>query len=98
MLTVSDLATLAPNAPYWVAAVVAPVRDWAGAPGCRRGARFLIDPVECRPARDRFAAFDSRAECLRWVMAHRIAIEAHAPDAHVAAVRLDRWMLGMETT
>ena len=39
----SEIDSLDPTRPYWVPAVVAPHRDWAGAPGCRSGARFLID-------------------------------------------------------
>ena len=39
----SDVESLDATRVYWVPAVRAPTRDWAGAPGCRLGARFLID-------------------------------------------------------
>jgi hypothetical protein len=97
MRIVSNLASLEPSAVYWVAAVVAPVRDWAGAPGCRRGARFLIDPVDLRAGHSRVGAFVTRAACLRWIMAHRAEIEEHAPSAPIAAVLLDQWLLGLDT-
>lgn len=97
MQIVFDLAVLNPGTAYWVAAVAAPVRNWAGAPGCRRGARFLID-ASFHPSHERFPAFESRAECLRWIMAHRLAISGHAPDAAITAARLDAWMLGLDAT
>jgi hypothetical protein len=39
----AEVDTLDAARTWWVPAVRAPRRDWAGAPGCRRGARFLID-------------------------------------------------------
>jgi hypothetical protein len=51
----ADIDTLDAALTWWVPAVRAPRRDWAGAPGCRRGARFLIDEQSCRPARDHFS-------------------------------------------
>jgi hypothetical protein len=95
MQIIVDLASLHPGRCYWVPAVSAPVRNWAGAPGCRRGARFLLDQAG-HPARRGFPAFESRAECLRWIMAHRLDISDHAPDAPVTAARLDAWMLGLD--
>ena len=88
---------LDPRRPYWVPAVVSPQRDWAGKPGCRRGARFLIGEHELKPATgaDDIAAFDTRADCLRWIMAHRIALARNMPGAPVVPVDLARWMLGL---
>ena len=86
---------LDPTRPHWVPAVVAPVRDWSGKPGCRRGARYLISARELRPATSDYPAFDSRAECLRWIMAHRAELERNAPGAPVKAVDLASWMLGL---
>lgn len=86
---------LDPTRPHWVPAVVAPTRDWRGMPGCRRGSRFLISERELRPAFSDFPAFDSRAECLRWIMAHRAELARNAPDTPVAPVDLARWMLGL---
>lgn len=80
---------------YWVPAVRAPIRDWPGMPGCRRGARFLIDELSLRPARDNYPLFESRAECLRWIMTHRIALVRTAPDAEVTPADLARWLLGL---
>lgn len=96
MQIVVDLARLRPATVYWVPAVAAPARDWPGAPGCRRGARFLIDGVTFRPALARFPAFETRAECLRWIMTHRREIAMGAPGAAVGAARLDAWMLGLD--
>jgi hypothetical protein len=86
---------LDPTRPHWVPAVVAPVRDWPGMPGCRRGSRFLIDGRSCRPARSDFPVFDTRAECLRWIMAHRAELNRNAPRADVVPVDLARWLLGL---
>ena len=86
---------LDPTRPHWVPSVVAPRRDWDGKPGCRRGGRFLIDERELRPGSDHFPTFDSRADCLRWIMAHRIQLARNAPDAAVVPVELARWMLGL---
>jgi hypothetical protein len=80
---------------HWVPAVVAPRRDWAGMPGCRRGARFLIGESDLRPSCKGFPAFDTRAECLRWIMAHRLELAHNAPDAVIVPVDLARWMLGL---
>ncbi len=98
MQIIFDLAVLQPYRCYWVPAVAAPIRDWAGAPGCRRGARFLIDATNFHPGHKHFPAFDSRAECLRWIMVHRLDISDHAPDAAITAARLDAWMLGLDGT
>jgi hypothetical protein len=97
MQIVSTLSALQPGTAYWVPAVVAPTRDWAGAPGCRRGARFLIDATSFRPGHESFPAFRARADCLRWIMAHRLAIAEQAPAAAVTAARLDAWILGMDS-
>jgi hypothetical protein len=96
MQIVSDLAVLRPGAAYWVPAVEAPMRDWAGAPGCRKGTRFLIVAGTLRPGHSAFPAFDTRADCLRWIMANQRAIAETAPGAHVHAARLDAWMLGVD--
>lgn len=86
---------LDPTRPHWVPAVVAPQRDWSGMPGCRRGARFLIGEADLRPARAGYPAFDSRASCLRWIMANRSALARNAPGAPVMPVDLASWMLGL---
>lgn len=86
---------LDPTRPHWVPAVVAPKRNWAGMPGCRRGARFLIGEHDLRPGRTDYPAFDTRAECLRWILAHRSGIARNAPEAEVMPVDLARWMLGL---
>ena len=91
----SDIDRLDPTRTHWVPAVVAPQRDWAGAPGCRRGARFVVDLETLRPARDGAGTFESRAECLRWIMAHRSELARTAPGATVVPVDLAQWMLGM---
>jgi hypothetical protein len=91
----SEVDGLDPTRTHWVPAVVAPHRDWAGAPGCRRGARFVVDPETLCPGRGAFETFDSRAECLRWIMEHRAELARNAPGAAVVPVDLARWMLGL---
>ena len=87
---------LDPTRSYWVPAVVAPQRDWAGAPGCRRGARFLIDGRTFRPSRGDFEAFDSRQSCLRWIMRNRTRLNRTLAGVTVRVVPLDRWLLGLD--
>ena len=81
---------------YWIPAVTAPHRNWAGMPGCRSGARFMVDARTLRPSRDEFDPFDSKLSCLAWIMEHRIELNRSLPDAPVRAVPLDRWLLGLE--
>jgi hypothetical protein len=92
----SEINSLDPTRPYWVPAVVAPHRDWAGAPGCRSGARFLIDRRTFRANRDHFPAFESQGDCLAWSMRNRADLTRTLPQARVKAVALDRWLLGLE--
>lgn len=80
---------------WWVPAVRAPCRDWRGRPGCRKGARYLINATSFAAATDGYPVFASRAECLQWIMRHRNALAQGAPDARVEAVDLARWMLGL---
>ena len=91
----ADVETLDATKTWWVPSVTAPARDWPGAPGCRRGARFLIDEGSFRPARDNYPLFESRAACLEWIMAHRAELTRTAPGAAVAPVDLARWLLGL---
>jgi hypothetical protein len=86
---------LDPTRPHWVAAVVAPERDWEAAPGCRRGARFLIGAGDLRPGWSGFATFATRAECLRWILANRATLARNAPSAPVVPVDLAEWLLGL---
>jgi len=86
---------LDPTRPHWVPSVVAPMRDWSGRPGCRRGARFLISEQDLKPDYSGFPAFETRAECLRWIMAHRADLARSAPGAPIVPVELDRWLLGL---
>ena len=82
--------------PYWVLSVVSPERNWSAVPGCRRGARFLVDGDELRPSVQDFTAFSSQSECLRWVMAHRAELNRSLPSAKLKPVLLDRWLLGLD--
>ena len=91
----AEVDTLDATRTWWVPAVRAPRRNWAGAPGCRRGARFLIDEASCRPARDNFPLFESRCQCLEWILAHRAELRRTAPDAAVTPVSLAHWLLGL---
>ncbi|MBA2920493.1 hypothetical protein GON01_02160 [Sphingomonas sp. MAH-20] len=81
---------------YWVAAVVSPKRDWPAAPGCRRGARFLVNARSLSASREEFDTFDSQLSCLEWIMAKRADLHRALPGGAVRAVRLDRWLLGLE--
>jgi hypothetical protein len=81
---------------WWVPTVVSPARDWPGAPGCRRGARFLVDSRTFRPSRDEFEPFESQLSCLHWIMRHRAELNRALPGARVRAVALDRWLLGLD--
>ncbi len=91
----AEVDRLDPRRPHWAVAVEAPVRDWAAAPGCRAHARFLIDGVSLAPSRTRFERFDSRADCLVWIMANRRELAEHMPGARVRPVPLAKWLLGL---
>jgi hypothetical protein len=90
-----EVDRLDPRQPHWAAAVEAPTRDWVAAPGCRAHARFLVDGVRLAPSRMEFEHFDSRAECLQWIMAHRHALNDRMPGATVRPVKLASWLLGL---
>ena len=91
-----DVDQLDSSRSYWVPAVASPRRDWAGAPGCRKGARFLVDAETLRVTRDEFATFETRLGCLDWIMRHRADLERALPGASIRPVPLDRWLLGLE--
>jgi hypothetical protein len=91
-----EVDSLDPARTYWVPAVVAPQRNWAGSPGCRRGARFLVDGETLRPSRDRFETFDSEFACLGWIMRHRSQLNRSLCGVRIRAVALDRWLLGLD--
>ena len=92
----TEVDSLDPKRTWWVPAVVSPERDWPAAPGCRKGARYLVDRNTLGLSRDEFEAFDSRLGCLTWIMLNRLELNRRLPGATVRAVRLDRWLLGME--
>jgi hypothetical protein len=92
----SEVDQLDPSRTWWVPAVVSPQRDWSGAPGCRRGARYLIDPGTLRTTRDDFEPFPSELTCLHWIMKNRSGLNRSLPGAAIKAVRLDRWLLGLD--
>ncbi len=81
---------------YWVPAVVAPARGWAGLAGCHKGSRYLLDAVSFGPSRANYASFDSCSECLEWLMFHRAEIAIRAPGVKVRPVSLSRWLLGLD--
>lgn len=91
-----EVDQLEPTRTYWVPAIVSPRRGWAGAPGCRKGARFVVDRETLRPSRDEFSTFDSKLSCLDWIMQHRAGLNLTLPGVTVRAVPLDRWLLGLE--
>ena len=91
-----EVDRLDPTRTFWVPAVVSPHRDWAGAPGCRKGARFMVDRETLRASRDAFGTFDSKLSCLDWIMRHRPDLNRSLPGAAIRAVPLDRWLLGLD--
>jgi hypothetical protein len=92
----SQIDSLDPTHIYWVAAVVAPERNWRGAPGCRKGARFMISDRSLAVSREQFEAFESQSSCLRWILQNRTDLNRTLPHATVRAVQLDRWLLGLD--
>ena len=92
----SEIDSLDPTHIYWVAAVVSPERNWSGAPGCRKGARFMVSNQTLRASREQFEPFDSQSSCLQWIMRNRLRLNRNLPSARVRAVQLDRWLLGLD--
>ena len=86
---------LDPRRPHWAAAVEAPSRDWIAARGCRPHARFLVDGQSKAPSLVQFELFDSRADCLAWIMANRRELSEHMPGATIHPVPLASWLLGL---
>ena len=91
-----DVDLLPPARSYWVRIVVSPERNWAGAPGCHKGARYMVNCTTLRPSRDEFVPFDSEFSCLRWIMRNRADLNRTLPGAKIRAARLDFWRLGLE--
>ena len=91
-----DVDRLDSTRTYWVPTVVSPERDWPGVPGCRRGARFMVDSRTLRASREEFEAFDSQLSCLNWIMKNRARLNLTLPGARIRAVPLDRWLLGLD--
>lgn len=92
----SDVDSLDRLRGHWVPVVVSPQRDWPGAPGCRKGARFMVDCATLRTTRDDFETFETRLQCLDWIIGHRADLNRALPGAPVRAVALDRWLLGLD--
>lgn len=91
-----DVEGLDPTRTYWVPAVVSPQRNWAGARGCRKGARFMVNKETLQATRDEFDPFDAELSCLQWIMRNRSMLNRTLPGATIRAVRLDRWLLGLD--
>ena len=91
-----EVDRLDPRRAHWAVAVEAPTRDWVASPGCRAHARFLIDGERMAPSTIEFEHFDSRAECLQWIMRNRAELNRTLPGAQVRPVPLARWLLGLE--
>ena len=91
-----DVERLDPTRTYWVPAVVSPHRNWAAVPGCRKGARYMVDRETLRATRNEFGTFDSELSCLHWILQNRARLNRMLPGAAVRAVKLDRWLLGLE--
>ena len=91
-----EVNELVSSGTYWVPAVVSPERNWAGAPGCHKGARFMVNRLTLETTRNQFEPFDSQLSCLLWIMHNREHLNRTLPHARIRAVRLDRWILGLE--
>ena len=91
----SQVDALDPSRHHRVAAVEAPTRAWIAARGCRRHARLLVDGENKAPSLERFELFDSRADCLAWIMANRRELSDHMPGARIHPVPLASWLLGL---
>jgi hypothetical protein len=91
----SQVEALDPCRPHWAAAVEAPSRDWIAARGCRAHARFLVDGESKAPSRSQFELFESRVDCLAWIMANRRELSDHMPGAKIHPVPLACWLLGL---
>jgi hypothetical protein len=91
-----DVDRLDATRTYWVPTVVAPIPDWAGAPGCRKGARFVVDRRTLAASRDEFVLFNSELSCLRWIMRHRANLNRSLSSVRIRAVALDCWLLGLD--
>ncbi|MGA9581605.1 MAG: hypothetical protein WBR13_06520 [Allosphingosinicella sp.] len=92
----SEVETLDSARTYWVPTVVSPARNWSASPGCRRGARFLVDRRTFRPTREEFEPFDSEFACLGWIMRNRAQLNRTLAGVRIKAVPLDRWLLGLD--
>ena len=91
----SQVDSLDPGKAHWAAAVEAPNRDWSAARGCRAHARFLVDGESKAPSLTCFELFDSRADCLAWMMVNRRELSDHMPGAQIHPVPLASWLLGL---
>jgi hypothetical protein len=91
-----DIERLDSTRTYWVPAVVSPERNWIASPGCRRGARFLVNCRTLQASREEFDPFDSELSCLSWIMRNRVELNRKLPHARVRPVRLTHWLLGLE--
>jgi hypothetical protein len=56
----------------------------------------MVNRETFRPSRDDFGTFDSELSCLQWIMLNRRDLNRTLPGASIRAVRLDRWLLGLE--
>lgn len=92
----SEVDRLDPRKSWWVPAVVSPTSHWAGAPGAHRGSRYLVNCRTLQVSRDEFDLFESRLGCLQWILENRASLNRAMPGVTVRAVRLDRWLLGMD--
>ncbi len=81
---------------YWVPAVVAPSRGWAGMAACHKGSRFMVHRETLEPVRHEFEPFGSELDCLKWIMLNRARLNCKLPGARVRAVPLDSWLLGLD--
>lgn len=95
-MRLSEVNGLDARRDWWIPAVVSPQRDWPAAPGCRKGSRYVVNRETLGASRDEFEAFDSRLSCLHWILHHRAALNETLPGATIRAVRLDRWLLGLD--
>ncbi len=56
----------------------------------------MVSRETLRASRDSFDPFDTELSCLQWIMRNRSSLNRNLPGAAVRAVKLDRWLLGLE--
>ena len=87
---------LDPRRTWWVPAVVAPGRGWAGVPGSHKGSRYLARRDDVLPDARQLSGVRKPRRVPRMGDAASRRIALGAPGAVVRPVDLSRWLLGLD--